>query len=199
MIGYERVRRVVLATDDPTDRKVRFMALLASSLPKAGTRPVLTGGSAIEVYLDGTLRTGDMDVVYDVKALKDVLSAWRFSLGGGLRSWANEELGLAVDMVGRDYNGSYDRVTTITTEYGPATIMGVEDLIAKRLASAKFWKVPTDMEQAYLLAKGYGDSLDWKYLEEEARKVDIIDYFVKLRGMLRKKARHPTARTGTKG
>ena len=184
MIGYERVRRVVLGTGDPTERKVRFMALLTSSLPKVGPRPVLAGGSAVEVYLDGVLRTGDMDVVYDVAALKRIVEAWRFELGGGLRSWINDELGLAIDMVGDKLNGSYDRVTTITTDYGPATIVGIEDLVLKRLASAKFWKVPTDLEQAFLLVRAQGDKIDWEYLEGEARKGDTSDLLRKLKGSL---------------
>lgn len=183
------MRRVILETDDPTERKIRFMALLTSALPKGRTRPVLAGGSAIEVYLDGTLRTGDMDVVYNVKALTKVLRLWQFSRGGGLRTWANDQLGLAVDLVGEEYGGSYDRVTTITTDYGPATIMGIEDLMVKRLASAKFWNVPTDMEQAYLLAKAHGDSIDWKYVEEEARRSDLTDFVAKLKGMLKKEGK----------
>ena len=186
MITYSRVKRVVLETDDPTERKIRFMALLTSSLPKGRRRPVLAGGSAIEVYLDGTLRTGDMDVVYNTQALEEVLKAWKFSLGGGLRAWANEELGLAVDVVGEDYSGSYERVTTITTEYGPATVMGIEDLIVKRLASAKFWNVPTDLEQAFLLAKAHDDNIDWEYVQEQSRKTDIGDYLARLKAMLAK-------------
>jgi hypothetical protein len=180
------VKRAVLSTEDPTERKVRFMALITSSLPKGRRRPVLTGGSAIEVYLDGVLRTGDMDVIYNVKALKAILSGWHFALGGGLRAWVNDELGLAVDMVGEDFTGSYERVTTITTDYGPATIMGAEDLILKRLASAKFWRVPTDIDQAYLLAKAQSDRIDWPYLDEEARKQDIGDFLDKVKGMLTK-------------
>jgi hypothetical protein len=171
---------VVLATEDPTERKVRFMALLTTGLPKSGRRPVLAGGSAIEIYLDGVLRTGDMDVVYEVAALKRVLTQWRFELGGGLRSWINDELGLAVDMVGQELEGSYERVTTITTDYGPATIIGVEDLILKRLASAKFWKVPTDFEQAFLLGKAQGDRVDWQYLRAEARRVGTGELLRKL-------------------
>ena len=186
MIAYERVRKVVLGTEDPTERKIRFMALLTSALPKGRRMPVLTGGSAIEVYLDGTLRTGDMDVIYNVKAMEGVLRSWRFALGGGLRAWANDELGMAIDMVGEDYNGSYDRVTTITTDYGPATIMGIEDLIIKRLSSAKFWRVPTDVDQAFLLAKAHADRIDWPYLEEEARKADISDYLAKVSSMVLK-------------
>ena len=185
MIGYERVKRVVLGTEDPTERKIRFMALLTSSLPKIGRRPVLAGGSAVEVYLDGVLRTGDMDVVYDVGGLKRVLEGWRFDLGGGLRSWINDELGLAVDMLGDELSGSYERVTTITTDYGPATIIGVEDLVLKRLASAKFWKFPTDLEQAFLLAKAQGDKIDWEYLGREASKGDTSDLLRNLKRSLR--------------
>jgi hypothetical protein len=185
MLAYERVRRVVLGTEDPTERKIRFMALLTSSLPKNRRPPVLVGGSAIEVYLDGTLRTGDMDVVYDVKALEAVLGEWHFALGG-LRAWANDELGLAVDTVGGDYTGSFEKVTTITTDYGPALVCAIEDLIVKRLTSAKFWRVPTDVEQAYLLGRAHFDRTDWKYVEDEARKADIGAYLAKLKRMLGK-------------
>ncbi len=183
-IQYGRVRRAILGTEDPTERKVRFVALLTSSLPKVGPRPVLAGGSAIEVYLDGVLRTGDMDVVYDVEALKEVLKSWKFDLGGGLRSWVNDELGLAVDAVGKELNGSYERVTTITTPYGPATVIGIEDLVLKRLASAKFWKIPTDFEQAYLLMKAHGDSIDWGYLDREAEDAGTWDVLQELKQAL---------------
>ena len=184
MIAYSRVKKVILGTDDPTERKIRFMALLTSSLPKERKRPVVVGGSAIEVVLDGTLRTGDMEIVYNVKALEAALKAWGFSLGGGLRAWANDELGLAVDMVGEEYSGSYERVTTITTEYGPATIMGIEDLIVKGLASAKSWNVPTDIEQAFLLAKDHEDNIDWNYIQEESRRAYVCDTLDELNGTL---------------
>ena len=186
MPSYERVKRVVLGTKDPTERKVRFLALLTSSLPKGKGRPILTGGSAIEIYLDGTLRTGDMDIVYNASELKKVLREWHFELGSALRSYYNEELGLAVDLVGEKLNGSNDKVTTITTEYGPVTVIGIEDLILKRLASTKFWKVPTDMEQSYLLARSLKDRIDWEYMENEAKKEDIGDYLKKLRDLLEK-------------
>lgn len=187
MILYSRARRVVLGTEDPTERKVRFMALLSSSLPKTGRRPVLAGGSAIEVYLDGVLRTGDMDVIYDVAKLKMVLKAWKFQLGGGFRSWVNDELGLAVDLVGKELKGSYERVTTIITPYGPATVIGIEDLVLKRLASAKFWRVPTDFEQAYLLVKAQGDRIDWTYLKQEAEGAGVTDLLNKLKSSLQTK------------
>ncbi len=187
MFAYNKVKRVILETDDPTERKVRFLALLASALPKSEPKPVLTGGSAIEIYLDGTLRTVDMDLVYNIAKLKRILKAWRFDLGSALMSYANEELGLAVDLVGERLNGSYEKITTITTDYGPASVISIEDLILKRLASAKFWKVATDMEQSYLLAKSQTNRIDWQYMENEAKKEDISDFLKKLRVMITEK------------
>ncbi len=184
--AYERVKRIVLETDNPTERKIRFLALLTSSLPKGGARPVLTGGSAIEIYLDGVLRTGDMDLVYNVAKMKKILRAWHFELGFSLRSYVNEELGLALDLVGEKLSGSYDKLTTIITDYGPVTVIGIEDLVLKKLASAKFWKVANDMEQAYLLAKSQEDKIDWEYLEREAKGEDIADYLERLRDSLKR-------------
>ena len=195
MLAYSTVKRVVLQTEDPTERKVRFLALLTSSMPKTGRRPLLVGGSAIEVYLDGMLRTGDMDIVYSRRALEGVLAAWGFGLGGGLRARVNDELGLAVDTVGDDLSGSYERATTITTSYGPATVIGVEDLMLKRMASAKFWRVPTDMEQAYLLARAYEDRIDWAYVEVQAEREGTYDHLRELKKMLKGSRRVPAPKT----
>jgi hypothetical protein len=140
------------------------------------------------------LRTGDMDIVYPKKELESVLTPWAFALGRGMRAWANEELGLAVDMVGGELSGSGEKLTTITTEYGPAVIVGVEDLILRRLASAKHWRVPTDMEQAYLLARAYEDTVDWTYVKAQAEKDMTGDYLQKLESMLKRPGR--TARSG---
>lgn len=148
--------------------------------------PVLTGGSAIEIYLDGVLRTGDMDLVYKPKELRKILKAWHFELGSALRSYSNEELGLAIDLVGETLNGSQDKITTITTPYGRAFVIGIEDLILKRLASAKLWNTPTDMEQSYLLSMSQKSEIDWNYLEYQAKKENIGDYLEKLRTMLSK-------------
>jgi hypothetical protein len=187
LVDYDRVKRAVMATEDPTERKIRFVALLTSSLPKDGPKPVVTGGSAVEIYLDGVLRTGDIDIVYNVSKLKAILKAWHFGTGSGLRSFVNEELVLAVDAVGDQLSGSYDKLTTIPTNNGPVIVIGIEDLILKRLASAKFWKVTTDMEQSYLLAKSHESHIDWGYLERRAKEEDISDYLKKLKKSLKNK------------
>ncbi|HUH82242.1 MAG TPA: hypothetical protein VLX33_00010 [Nitrososphaerales archaeon] len=148
------MKKAVLETYDPTERKIRFMALLTSALPK-GRRPVLR--------------------------------AWDFSLGD-LTTWASEALGLG-DVVGEGYTGSYEKVTTITTQYGLATIAPIEDLVVKRLASAKSWNLPTDVEQAFLLAKGHDDNTDWGYVQEESRRAEVDDYLAKLKEMLAKGGR----------
>jgi len=86
-----------------------------------------------------------------------------------------------VDLVGGQLSGSYDKLSTIATEYGPAVVIGIEDLILKRLAAAKFWNVATDMEQSYLLAKSDEKKIDWEYLERQAKREDIDDYLRRLR------------------
>jgi hypothetical protein len=75
MFAYEKIKRTILKIDDPTERKIRFLALLTSSLPKKEPKPVLTGGSAVEIYFDGILRTGDIDIAYNVAELKKILKA----------------------------------------------------------------------------------------------------------------------------
>jgi hypothetical protein len=185
-LEYRKIKRVILETENSTERKIRFLALLTSSLPKSKTKPVLTGGSAVEIYLEGVLTTGDMDVIYNVAELKKALKAWHFELRSSLRSYVNEDLGLAVDAVGEQLSGSPDKLFTITTSYGPVVVIGIEDLILKRLASAKFWGVTTDMEQSYLLARSQEKQIDWAYLEERCKKEDIIDYLSKLKSSLTK-------------
>ncbi len=184
MPAYEKAKRIILETEDQTERKIRFMALLTSSLPKKEPKPVLTSGSAIEIYLDGILRTGDIGVVYNISELKKILRTWHFKVGSALRSYINEELGLAVDLAGEHLSGSYDKITTLTTSYGPVRVIGIEDLILKSLATAKFWKVATDMEQSYLLSKSYEGKIDWEYMERQAKKEDISDYLRMLRKSL---------------
>jgi hypothetical protein len=89
-----------------------------------------------------------------------------------------------VDLVGEKLSGSYDKLTTIITDYGLVVVTGIEDLILKRLASAKFRKVATDMEQSYLLAKSQESKIDWVYLEKRTKKEHISDYLKKLRASL---------------
>ena len=189
MLSYEKIKEVLGATEDPTKRKIRFLALLTASLPKNEPKPILVGGSAVEVYLDGVLRTGDMDIVYRIAELKKILKAWHFKTSSYLRNYVNEDLVLAVDLVGEKLDGSYDKLFTITTGYGIARIIGVEDLILKRLASAKFWNVSTDMEQSYLLAKSQENSIDWGYLETRAKEENVEDYLDQLRETLRSKTK----------
>jgi len=62
-------------------------------------------------------------------------------------------------------------------------------LVVKRLASAKSWNLPTDVEQAFLLAKGHDDNTDWGYVQEESRRAEVDDYLAKLKEMLAKGGR----------
>jgi hypothetical protein len=60
-------------------------------------------------------------------------------------------------------------------------LAGVEDLIVKRLASAKFWRIPTDLDHALLLLQRFQSELDQEYLARAASSATVSDALEQLR------------------
>jgi hypothetical protein len=54
-------------------------------------------------------------------------------------------------------------------------VAAIEDLLVKRLISAKFWKTPGDIEHAKLLAIAHGDGIDWEYVKGLAVRFEVAD------------------------
>jgi len=181
--SYEEVEAIVSGAPSPTERRLRFAALLASELRASTAEFVIVGGSAIEFYTRGQYTTGDVDVVYTgrIDASK-VLTAWRFIRQG--RIWLNEGLGIVLDFVKPPYTGDLARTQTLETPYGSIRLAGLEDLIVKRLASAKHWRRPGDADHAQLLAAGYEDRVNWDYIERLAAEYDVKDLLAVLRRWL---------------
>lgn len=141
------------------------------------------GGSAIEFYTRGDYTTGDVDVVYTGHAdVNKLLLEWRFIRQG--RIWLNEGLGIVVDFVKPPYTGDLTRTQVLETPYGSIRLAGLEDLIVKRLASAKHWRRPHDADHARLLAAGYEDRIQWGYVERLAAEYDVEDLLAILRQWL---------------
>jgi hypothetical protein len=63
----------------------------------------------------------------------------------------------------------------IVTPYGEVKLAGVEDLIVKRLASAKFWRIPTDFDHALLLLRRFRADVDQAYLKWAASSAEVSD------------------------
>jgi len=83
--------------------------------------------------------------------------------------------------VGAHYNGNRERVRRVETPHGPVRIAGLEDLIATRLISSRYWQRPDDFDQAVLLVAQHRDDLDWTYLEASARREEVVELLPLLR------------------
>ena len=175
MTSYENVKKAVRTAQSPTQGRIHFAALLASAAQLGPDDFIVVGGSAIEFHTVGEYTSGDIDIVSSRSdALRKVLHQWKFT--GGRRVWLSEDLGIVVDLVKYPYTGDLARTQVYTTPYGMIRVAGMEDLLVKRLASAKHWKIPGDVEHAKLLALIYRDRLDWDYVRNYAALNDVEDF-----------------------
>ncbi len=138
-------------------------------------RQLVVGGSAIEIYTRGAYVSGDIDIVADQAQLAKILESWGFLHKN--REWYHPEWKLAVDLVRNPegYTGSRRLTRVIVTPYGDITLAAVEDLIVKRLASAKYRRIPTDFDHARLLVQKFGEDLDMDYLRSTATYAGVAD------------------------
>lgn len=183
MTSYEELTQELSASSTPTERRLHFVALLAREAAWTTDHFVIVGGSAIEIYTSGRYTTGDIDLVLAGTTPPDrVLRSWRFRAQG--RIWFNDELGIVVDFVKPPYTGDLDRSQILTTPFGPVRVAAIEDLLVKRLASAKHWHRPGDLDHAKMLGLAYRDRIDWGYVEDLAATYDVRDVLADLRAAL---------------
>lgn len=187
MTRQDRLTEILLKEPRPSRRRLYFAALLGREVANVKAPPIIVGGSAIELYSQGSYVSGDIDLVGPRKELIAVLERWGFRRDG--RLWHRADLEIAVDLVGSDYTGDIQRTREIYTPFGPVLVAAVEDLLVKRLASAKHWRIPNDIEQALLLAVAYDRELDWNYVEELSGRYHVADLLGSLRARLPPKAR----------
>jgi hypothetical protein len=182
MTSPDEVGRILLSEPEVERRLLYFGALLGREKPLSGSHLIIVGGSAIEVYTRGRYVSGDIDVVGPRDVLASVLEGWGFRKEG--RMWHRADWKMAVDLVGNEYSGDLRRVREVVTPYGSVRIAAVEDLLVKRLASAKHWRIPSDIEQALLIALGYETEIDWSYVESLSSRYDVTDLLGDLRSRM---------------
>ena len=168
-ITYEAVVAELRSARNETERRLHFSALLA----KAGEVPaddfIIVGGSAIEIYTRGEYTSGDIDIVLSPRwDLAKTLLGWRFTKQG--RLWINDDLKIVVDFVAYPYTYDQSKTQVLVTAYGSVRIAAIEDLLIKRLLSAKYWKRAGHLEHAKILAVLYRDRMDWSYVEQLATR-----------------------------
>ncbi len=179
-LSFEDVRARLEAAENVTQRRLYFSALLATAAAVPTDEFFVVGGSAIEFYTVGEYTSGDIDIVSSRnERLRKVLVKWGFRRTG--RVWSHDGLGLVVDLNAYPYSGDAARTQVVATPYGAIRLAALEDLLVKRLISAKFWKIKEDFEHAKLLAFEFGDRMDWKYVEAYAGREDVLDFLAVLR------------------
>jgi len=187
----EEIARILGSQQDTSTRDLYFCALLSREVGRRETPIVVVGGSAIEIYTEGTYVSGDIDLVGNRSALARILESWGFARKG--REWYHTQWKLAVDLVSENagLTGSRKLIRTIVTPYGSVRLAAVEDLIVKRLVSAKYWQISSDREDAAILARRYRGELDRTYLSEAATQAEVTDEWAGLERRL-----YPSRRRG---
>jgi hypothetical protein len=179
MNEIEEIERVLAEEKRGERRLLYFAALLAKKCDLRKEPFIIVGGSAIEIYTKGKYVSGDVDVVTTAKdRVCATLLEWGFSRQG--RLWIRSDLGMAIDIVSDKYTGTMTLTREISTPYGNVRVAAVEDLLVKRLASTKHWKLPNDLGQALLLLRDYRESMDMSYLRKVAQEYDVVDLLDKI-------------------
>jgi hypothetical protein len=176
-VSRSEIEAAVEGAPSRSKRTEYIGALLARA---TGEEVIIVGGSAIEVWTAGRTVSRDIDLVTPREPAGRVIESWGFAKSG--RVWRREDWDIDIDLVGRDLTGSYSHVRTTETPFGPVGVIGVEDLIAKRLAELKHWRSSSVgqwrkelIEQVDILFIEHQSRIDEAYLDAIARRYVIED------------------------
>jgi len=149
-------------------KKFDFLADLSSHFPD-DKKPILVGGSAVELYTRGRAMSLDLDLIGDISMIAPILVNQNFKRTG--RHFHKGSIYIEIP------SGSLQGERSVVFEYNNKKIrvISVEDLIVDRLCACKFWKSEYDCEHARMLLASYKNKLDLEYLNERARAEDVLE------------------------
>lgn len=159
---------------DPNRRTVAFLAWLTKEAQNAGVPPpVLVGGAAVAYYTGGCYISGDIDMVAPrTDLIFDILKKNGFERDG--RYWFKGPV--VAEFPSSELAGSYDIFELPNGSV--IRVISIEDLIADRLAAAKFWRSEKDRQWAEVLL--HTATLDIKRLRERTQIDDTADLLKEL-------------------
>jgi hypothetical protein len=174
--------RAVARAKSPEQKVAWFGALLAHETG-LGSRLVIVGGSALEVYLTSARYvSADIDIVGDKSIIIPTLQRWGFVRREGRDHriyWFKKNVG-QVDLVSAtDRSGLPSR--TEPTPYGEVQLGAIEYVIVRRLMRAERERSSELFRQAEVLAAQYKRSLDWEYIASEAKHEGVLPLYRQLR------------------
>ncbi|WP_146030426.1 MULTISPECIES: hypothetical protein [Thalassospira] len=149
-------------------------------------RPVIVGGAAVELYTQGAIVSGDIDVVTPwqesfEKALEQVGFARSVGFGAFARGFQHVELGFGVEVVGRQLmegHADQDRVLIVDLEEGTnVSFLSIEDLIADRMGQ---YNAPPSMRHDMLMQAAellkLAENVDKSYLDQRINDETARDF-----------------------
>ncbi|MDO8725512.1 MAG: hypothetical protein Q7J35_05550 [Candidatus Methanoperedens sp.] len=148
--------------------KFEFLADLSSHFPD-DKKPILVGGSAVELYTRGRATSLDLDLIGDISKIAPILEGQEFK-----REGRHFHKGLIYIEIPSDIlHGE----KSVVFEYDGKKIkvICVEDLIIDRLCGCKFWKSEYDCEHARMLFASYKSKMEMDYLNKRAMEEDVSE------------------------
>lgn len=152
------------------EEKFDFFADLSSLFPDH-KKPILVGGSAVELYTRGMAKSIDMDIIADRTVIAPLLLKQGFKQEG--RHFYKGRIDIEIP------SDTFQGRRSIIVKYSgkKIRIISVEDLIIDRLCACKFWDSEYDCEQAQMLIRAYKKVLDRQFLNERAKQEMLPDRF----------------------
>ncbi|MBF0561956.1 MAG: hypothetical protein HQL37_08010 [Alphaproteobacteria bacterium] len=183
MIDSATMRQLLLAERDPATRHLLLVGWVRSWVEAMGCAPpFVVGGMVVELWTSGGYMTRDIDIKGTRGAIDSALDALGFPpsrQGSSLRG--APDLDLWVDWRGEGVNSSIENqalMIDVKTPYGLVVrIVGVEDIVADRLAASVFWKVRDAAlwaGQILETALETGRNIDFDYLRAKAEKEGFL-------------------------
>ena len=140
---------------------------------------MLVGGAAVELYTGGAYRTGDLDFVGKVPSdISRMLEGAEFRKRG--RHWIHEESQIFIEFPAAEFDRNV-RIDAIRIDPWTVVLLSPEDVLVDRLAAWKFWLVPVEGINAYLLYRARGQAMDARRLDEAAGVEGVADELESLR------------------
>lgn len=143
------------------------------SLYQRSLRPVLIGGSAVELYTLGAYTSGDLDFAGEVPPdVARALATAGFVKQG--RHWIHEKGRVLLEFPGRRSNDP-EGAREIEAAGARVLVLAPEDLLVDRLAAWKFWRSEVDAVNALLIWWSCGKRLRRHRLDRLASSEDVSD------------------------
>ena len=162
---------------------LELAALVSEALEKAGIVATLSGGAAVSIYSQNRYLSEDLDfvTVAFVEELKGALEPLGFRHKGRPRLSVFDHPKcrwyLEFPPAPLSFGGTYvdpSDCALLDTELGKLRIISPTQSVMDRLIAAAAWNERQSLEQALLVAEHQRDALDWKVLDEWAKREGIV-------------------------